>query len=296
MAAISEAVTLLKALRKEVAEVTEHGRALLARLRDGKLRTDRGVSLLGLRAAAMLHYVTDLALLLRSKSGGRSLREEPALPRLLESRVVLEKLRPLEQRMRYQLDKLLRAAAAGAPGANDPLSFRPDPSNLAQEEEEEEEEEEGSSAPKAGGGQSRYVPPRLVPVPYAPAEDEPQARHQRALQAARRRALSSALLRELRDELGDGPELLGGTAPHRELQRTQLEESMMVRLSESRQQRALRRLRAMGAVNLDSITHFGDTAALLGPQDQESLLPPPKKKKKVVKRKAGRRKGFRRRR
>ena len=43
---------------------------------------------------------------------------------------------------------------------------------------------------------------------------------------------------------------------------------MMVRLSESRQQRALRRLRAMGAVNLDSITHFGDTAALLGPQDQ----------------------------
>ena len=47
------------------------------------------MSLLGLRAAAMLHYVTDLALLLRSKSGGRSLREEPALPRLLESRVVI---------------------------------------------------------------------------------------------------------------------------------------------------------------------------------------------------------------
>lgn len=103
--------------------MTEHGRALLARLRDGKLRTDRGVSLLGLRAAAMLHYVTDLALLLRSKSGGRSLREEPALPRLLESRVVLEKLRPLEQRMRYQLDKLLRAAAAGAPGGTPNPSF-----------------------------------------------------------------------------------------------------------------------------------------------------------------------------
>ena len=55
--------------------------------------------------------------------------------------------------------------------------------------------------------------------PTPSQEDEPQARHQRALQAARRRALSSALLRELRDELGDGPELLGGTAPHRELQR-----------------------------------------------------------------------------
>ncbi|XP_031467490.1 neuroguidin, partial [Phasianus colchicus] len=65
---------------------------------------------------------------------------------------------------------------------------------------------------------------------------------------------------------------------------------MMVRLSESRRQRAQRRLRAMGAVNLDSITHFGDTSALLGPPDQEAP-PPPKKRKKVVKRKAGRRKG-----
>ena len=43
---------------------------------------------------------------------------------------------------------------------------------------------------------------------------------------------------------------------------------MMVRLSESRQQRAQRRLRALGAVSLDSITHFGDTSALLGPPDQ----------------------------
>ena len=36
---------------------------------------------------------------------------------------VLEKLRPLEQRMRYQLDKLLRAAAAGAPGGTPNPSF-----------------------------------------------------------------------------------------------------------------------------------------------------------------------------
>ncbi|XP_015706134.1 neuroguidin isoform X2 [Coturnix japonica] len=85
MAAVGEAVTLLKELREE------------------------GISLLGVRAAAILNYVTDLGLVLRAKSGGRSLREEPALPRILESRVVLEKLRPLEQRIRYQVDKLIRA-------------------------------------------------------------------------------------------------------------------------------------------------------------------------------------------
>lgn len=36
---------------------------------------------------------------------------------------VLEKLRPLEQRLRYQLDKLLRAAAGGAPGLSPKSAF-----------------------------------------------------------------------------------------------------------------------------------------------------------------------------
>ena len=49
----------------------------------------QGVSLLGARGGAMLLYITDMALILRAKSGGRSLRAEPALPRLLESRVVI---------------------------------------------------------------------------------------------------------------------------------------------------------------------------------------------------------------
>ncbi|XP_068855560.1 neuroguidin isoform X1 [Aphelocoma coerulescens] len=187
--AASEAVALLNALRAQAAEVAAHGREMLRRVRGGQLDTKQGVSLLQVRSQALLSYLQDLALLVCTKARGGSLGGSGgALQRLLETRVVLEKLRPLEQRLRYQLEKLLRAAASGGRGSDDPLSFRPAPSNMAAQDEEEEEEEEEAQggvakAPGLGGGR-RYVPPRLVPVSCAPPERAPS----RCQERARRRA------------------------------------------------------------------------------------------------------------
>ncbi|XP_064900436.1 neuroguidin isoform X3 [Columba livia] len=83
----------------------------------------------------------------------------------LATQKVLEKLRPLERRLRYHVEKLLRAAVTGGRDANDPLSFRPRPTDMAATQEEEEEEAAAAKAPGLGGGK-RYVPPRLVPVTY----------------------------------------------------------------------------------------------------------------------------------
>ncbi|XP_041279265.1 neuroguidin isoform X2 [Onychostruthus taczanowskii] len=165
--AASEAVALLEALRAQAAEVAAHGREMLRKVRGGQLETkEQGVSLLQVRSQALLSYLQDLALLVCSKTRGGSLKNSGgALERLLETRVVLEKLRPLEQRLKYHLEKLLRAAASGGRGAEDPLSFRPAPSNMAAQEEDEGEEGQGGGAKAPGlGGGRRYVPPRLVPV------------------------------------------------------------------------------------------------------------------------------------
>ncbi|NXV55979.1 NGDN protein, partial [Molothrus ater] len=167
--AASEAVSLLETLRAQVAEVAAHGREMLRRVRGGQLDTKEGLSLLQVRSQALLWYLQDLALLVCSKSRGGSLRSAGgALDRLLETRVVLEKLRPLEQRLKYHLEKLLRAAASGGRGAEDPLSFRPAPSNMAAQDDGDDEDDDegqggGAKAPGLGGGR-RYVPPRLVPV------------------------------------------------------------------------------------------------------------------------------------
>ncbi|XP_074387968.1 neuroguidin isoform X2 [Zonotrichia albicollis] len=169
--AASEAVALLEALRAQAAEVAAHGREMLRRVRGGQLDTKE----------------------------------------------VLEKLRPLEQRLKYHLEKLLRAAASegvvsagpaplpatpppfhvpstpwgfflidgcqSSAGAEDPLSFRPAPSNMAVQEEEDDDEGEGGGAKAPGlGGGRRYVPPRLVPT--APALPEAESRRTSAPDAA----------------------------------------------------------------------------------------------------------------
>ncbi|XP_057281008.1 neuroguidin-like [Pezoporus wallicus] len=167
----------------------------------------------------------------------------------------------------------------GAPGAEHPLAFHPEPSNLA-----EEPEAAPLKAPGLGGGRRR-VPPHIIPVQY-----DSVGREQRAQEAAQRRALSSSVLRELRDELSDAPQELwgsrgaGGERPHRgDVERTRLEESLLLRLSESRQARAARRRRqrmtSSGGGALAAITHFGASAALWEPPNLEAL--PAKRRKKV---------------
>ncbi|XP_074787277.1 neuroguidin-like isoform X4 [Athene noctua] len=287
--AAAEALALLEALRDQVAEVTEHGLRLLRRVRAGRLRTEKGLSLLAVAPQTLLHYLQDLGLLLALKLRGRSLREAPPLPRLLESRVVLEKLRPLERRLKYQVEKLLRAAVTGGRADGDPLSFRPAPGNMAAQEEEEEEEggEKGPKAPGLGGGR-RYVPPRLVPVM------DGEEWRQRQPMARRRRALGSSVLRELREELGEEPLELGAglsavPPPPDERHRQRLEEALMTRLGRGRRRRAGPEARG-GA--LDTITHFRDMGALLDPANEEA--PPPKKRKKPPKGRKRRGRGRRR--
>ncbi|NWI50470.1 NGDN protein, partial [Calyptomena viridis] len=254
----------------QVAEVAAHGREMLRRVREGRLQSQKGVSLLHVRSHSLLGYLQDLTLLLGTKARGGSLGgllggSGGALDRLLETRVVLEKLRPLELRLKYQLEKLLRAATVGGRGPDDPLSFRPAPSNMAAQEEEEEEEPKGgrAKAPGVGEGQRKYRPPKLVPVTYGPPSSEGAA------EAARRRALSSSVLRELREELSEAPPEVGegshggGAAVSREeLERRRYEESQLCRLRLPR--RAGRGRGAGPGQGLDSITNFGAFPALLG--------------------------------
>uniref|UniRef100_A0A8B9MEN8 Uncharacterized protein n=1 Tax=Accipiter nisus TaxID=211598 RepID=A0A8B9MEN8_9AVES len=145
-----------------------------------------------------------------------------------------------------------------------------------QEEEEEEEGQAGAKAPGLGGGR-RYVPPRLVPVQYDAVGEE---RERRAREAARRRALSSSVIRELREELSEAPQELGGAGgafapPRASRLRTQYEEAMLVRLSETKRERAKRRQAAAAGGGLAAITHFGDIGALLETTNQVSPTAPP---------------------
>uniref|UniRef100_A0A8D0J2X9 Neuroguidin n=1 Tax=Sus scrofa TaxID=9823 RepID=A0A8D0J2X9_PIG len=208
---LPNAVALLKNLQEQVIAVTAQVQALTKKVQAKAFPTEKGLSLLEVKDQLLLMYLMDLSHLILHKASGGSLQGHAAVLRLVEIRTVLEKLRPLDQKLKYQIDKLVKTAVTGSLSENDPLRFKPHPSNmmskLNSEDEEEDEAEEGQSG--ASGKKSgkaiakKYVPPRLVPVHYDETEAE---REKKRLERAKRRALSSSVIRELKEQYSDAPE------------------------------------------------------------------------------------------
>ncbi|XP_038597131.1 neuroguidin [Tachyglossus aculeatus] len=301
-------LALLKTLQEQVMAVTAQVRALTQKVRSGALPTEKGLSFMEVKDQLLLMYLMDLSHLILDKASGHSLQSHAAVLRLVEIRTVLEKMRPLDQKLKYQIDKLVKAAVTGSLDENDPLRFKPHPSNLisklsSSEGEEEEEEGQAKAAGKKihkGGSFRKYIPPRLVPVQYDETEAE---REKKLLERAKKRALSSSVIRELKEQYSDAPEeIRDARHPHATRQsqedqhRNAYEESMMVRLSVSKRERG-RRKRAMAmSSQLQNLTHFSDISALTGGDPHLDEDQNPVKKRRKVAKKGRKKKGFRKRR
>lgn len=79
-------------------------------VREGQLATAEGVSYLEAKYLLLLHYCMHLVFYVLLKAEGRHVRDHPVIARLVEIRAFLEKARPIDKRLRYQMDKLLAAA------------------------------------------------------------------------------------------------------------------------------------------------------------------------------------------
>ncbi|KAM4709042.1 neuroguidin [Discoglossus pictus] len=302
---VSAAGNLLTTLQDQVTSVTALVQSLTQKIRNGVYDTAKGLSFLELKDQLLLFYLQDLTHLIMEKTSGRSLKGNQAILRLVEIRTILEKMRPIDQKLKYQIDKLLRAAVTGSLGENDPLRFKPNPQNLMSKLNESEDEESDKAADESGAGKKsqgkfrKYIPPRLAPVHYDDTEAE---KEQRVLERAKKRALSSSVIRELKEQYTDAPEeIREGRAYHmmqhgkEEQHRTKYEESMMVRLNMTRKEKA-RKKRAMAMTSqLNSLTHFTDISALTGGEGRtEDFMPSAKKSKKGPK-KGKKKRGFRKR-
>ncbi|XP_048029926.1 neuroguidin [Megalobrama amblycephala] len=285
------AVLLLNSLTEQVASITSHVQDLIKKVREKAYQTSKGLSFLDLRYHMLLFYLQDITHLISLKTEGESLKDNSAIHRLVTIRTVLEKMRPLDQKLKYQIDKLVRTAVTGSLSENDPLHFRPNPQNmvskLSESENSDDEGEEGKT--KEPSGSRRYVPPRIAPMHYDGDMTETDREKER-VNKQKRAALRSSVIQELRQQYSDAPEEISDRRDFQterqsreEQYRKNYEESMMVRLSMTREQK-LRKRGMMGmASQLSNITRFGDITVLTGGEAQDIDHPKPKKKKKMVK-------------
>ncbi|KAK3827636.1 MAG: Sas10/Utp3/C1D family-domain-containing protein [Benniella sp.] len=204
---LKELTTMLKDIETKLKPTIE-------KLESKEIDTSKGLSFLEVKYHILLEYITNLSFVMYRKLNGQSIQDHPAIMSLIEQRTVLEKMKPVEQKLKYQIDKLVRAAVVGQQdgeaelkaGGADPLAFKPNPRNLVLDNAENEDEEENDNEDEKGDSSTGvYKAPKMVPVHY---EEDSSAvakrlKYQARLQA---RASKSRVMKDLVSEFDDRPE------------------------------------------------------------------------------------------
>ncbi|XP_063963899.1 neuroguidin-like, partial [Lytechinus pictus] len=287
--------TLLKGLLEQVSGVTKSVKGIQKKVEDGVTSTAKGVSFLEVKHHLLLSYIMDLTYIMLQKVKGRSINGDPAVLRLAENRTVLEKMRPIDQKLTYQIDKLIKTATTGVPAANDPLRFKPNPDGLIsklQDEGGEEDSDEDEKIEKT----KKYVPPKVAAM-YYDGDETLKERRERQLEKAKKRALSSEMIRELRAEYYDGPEEVRESRSLHRLkedkeakEKNEFEEENFMRFPVTKKDKQRERnLTTMAS--LDALTRF-DNISVLDRDIDGDMDGPPRKKGKMssMLRKANKRK------
>lgn len=199
LAALKEMKDGLDLVRSKVESLTR-------KVRKGQLATGDGIGYLEAKHHLLLGYCQDLVYYLLRKAKGLSVDGHPVVRSLVEIRLFLEKIRPIDKKMEYQIQKLTNAADSAAAqdkvpdaqpvqqqGEDDLLRYRPNPdmmdTKLAQDGQ--------------GNNGGIYRPPKIQPVSMDDRRSKDNSRREEALA---RKAMDNPYLKEMIDAAADRPE------------------------------------------------------------------------------------------
>lgn len=167
---LPQAFRLLGEMNANVVQVNQLVDKMLERVKKGEISTDKGLSFLEMKYHMLLSYLINLTYIVLRKCSGERIEGDPSIDRLIEIRTVLEKIRPIDSKLKYQIDKLVKTAVTGATNSQDPINFKPNPDALISNNDESDEELDTEQDTDKTGAKSKksvlYVPPKLASVPY----------------------------------------------------------------------------------------------------------------------------------
>ncbi|XP_058447586.1 neuroguidin [Malaya genurostris] len=285
---LPQALRLLDEMNNNFKQVSDHVGTMLQRVKTGELSTEYGLNFLEIKYHMLLNYLINLTYVVLRKCSGHKIEKDPSIDRLIEIRTVLEKIRPIDYKLRYQIDKLVKTAVTGTSAANDPISFKANPANLMSQIPETAEgadsgddsddsakimqklrkakaSKSGASA-EYGGSNDVYVPPKHMAVPYE--DDSKTERERKQMARARKRVLGSSLIQELKEEFLDTPLEVSSSSralrvlSRKEREREEYEEKYLTRLPMTKADKhRSRKLTTLGTLG-EELTSFGDMSAL----------------------------------
>ncbi|KAK9754692.1 Sas10/Utp3/C1D family [Popillia japonica] len=263
---LPQALVILSEMNVSAQHVATLVDNMLQRVRDGELTTDQGLSFLEMKYHMLLSYLINLTYVVLRKCSGEKIEGDPCIDRLVEIRTVLEKIRPIDQKLKYQIDKLVKSAVTST-NPDDPTSFKAHPENLL-EKSEGDSNSEDSDVDFHKVKTDVYVPPKLSAVHYA-GDETTYERNKRLQEKRKKHSLSSSLMQDLKEEYLDIPIEISQSSRAQQIitkqqqERQSYEEEYLTRLPVSKSEKHSRRkLTTLGTLG-DEITDFGASKSIL---------------------------------
>ncbi|KAJ9545407.1 hypothetical protein OSB04_025114 [Centaurea solstitialis] len=201
-------VTVLKDIKGGLDDLRAKVQVLTSKVKSGLYPTADGISYLEAKHLLLLNYCQSLVYYLLRKAKGLQIEGHPLVNSLLETRLFLEKIRPIDKKLQYQIQKLTRLTGdsmgdAGSDDkkpdtnreADDSLKLRPNPDMLMNKVTPDEV------------GDGKYRPPKIAPASMEESKSSKQERNlSRKEKQAFRQALQSEYARDLMNDLEGRPE------------------------------------------------------------------------------------------
>ncbi|KAI8337796.1 Sas10/Utp3/C1D family-domain-containing protein [Blakeslea trispora] len=215
---VLEFTKLVKDLKAKIVDMKQQLKPLKQKIDDNAVHTSKGVSFLEVKYQVMLQYILELAYFVHLKISGQQIENSPVVDSLVELRVILDRMKPIEAKLKYQIDKLVRAAVidknaqkpasenAETEAVADPLAFKPNPMNLLNKDNEEDEDEALDEDTTTDG---IYRPPKLAPVAYDENASRKSGKKERDEARLKEKASRSRIMKDLMSEMSENPEEVG---------------------------------------------------------------------------------------
>lgn len=249
---------------EEMAEKAKHCstlvRSMTEKLKTNEVTSNKGFDFLELKNNTIFQYLVSLTGVVITKTEGKSIQGRSFIDQLLESRVVLEKMRPIERRLKYPIEKLIRNAVDGKV-ESDPLSYRANPDGLTSKDDGETTEGSDSDEDKPVEKLKSdiYRPPRVAPQ-YFDGDDEEPAK---SAEKNKKKAINKFIIRELQEEFLETPIEVHnmGDAYSKQLSREskdkqRFEETYMTRLPVTKKEKHHEKAASTIGVLGDELTDF----------------------------------------
>ncbi|OIW14561.1 hypothetical protein TanjilG_14947 [Lupinus angustifolius] len=200
--------SLLNEMKEGLDTVRRKIQSLTAKVKEGQYPTADGFSYLEAKNLLLLNYCQSLVYYLLRKAKGFSIEEHPVVRSIIEIRLYLEKIRPIDKKQQYQIQKLMKvgenASKSDIPSvtgqvatnkSEDVSKYRPNPDML-----------ESKIDLTDPDGDGVYHPPRIAPTSFEEKTSKYERNARRREKEILKHSKQSDYIRTLMNDMEERPE------------------------------------------------------------------------------------------